>query len=98
METCCGKRKDVVGTFDGNDRENRLESQQEGELRELFKSIGGGKIADSDNEEIGSLLRCPKCGQLWRRTWQAAGHADKPVYYKITLEDAKRDFPDAKLD
>ena len=100
MATCCEGRKDKLGAYDGtNVDEARELSRQQGELYKLFRqgdafrfkeSRVGERHADGDFE---ILFRCPQCGQLW--TYHE-GPRDAAIYTKITVEDARKQFPEFK--
>src|ERR1051325_7990459 len=100
MENCCKSRWDVLGTYRGDRKSNEDEHRQGIELFRLLQE--GNRWRENqigfNKSEVSFLYRCPQCGQLWATTTEGSGHGEHTVYTKISVEDAKRKFPDAKLD
>jgi hypothetical protein len=81
----------VVGSFEGNDKQElKRESDEQDELNELVK-----RVADIPFGDI--LFRCSKCGQLWTgHLTSKGGPAEWTLYTKITIDDARKRFPEFK--
>ena len=96
MVSCCELRKNRFRTFEGEDDE---------ELRALLERGWDIENPICNPNEVGKihqphlevLFRCPRCGQLWTWHEEGAGHSEYSVYEKISLENAKQKFSDAKL-
>lgn len=92
MGPCCAERKDALGTFKGGRDENQIESKQQDELYEIIRGEDNeiGKRKTERDYEL--LLRCPRCGQLWRTQEFERGGSR---YWKVSETEARQLFPDA---
>ena len=91
MENCCKKRRDILGTFKGDEKAKGIEYKQYEKLLKTTKRIVKIPLGEE-------LVKCKKCGQYWVQTYEGEGHGEHEVLRKITFEDAQRKFPDLKLD
>ena len=98
MEGCCRQRLDEYGFYSGNNKEEDAEiNRQKGLLHTLLREqcLGHRKVQQNKFEH---LHRCSQCGQLWV-DWEETPEGSKGVEFlrKISADEAKRLFPDAKF-
>jgi len=88
---CCGIRSDIIGTYKGDEQSNHREAIAENELRgDIGRRIASVPFGPN-------VYKCAKCGQYWIELSREGGHGDLTYFQKITLDEFKRKYPNAKF-